>query len=84
MTLAISTYRPPTVTNLNGTFQQHLPHILDLVGWDPALFFLDPFGYKGMDWGALQQVAARARQSSRAKTELLVNFNVGLVDRGAG
>lgn len=43
----------------------------------PTLFFLDPFGYKGMEWTAMQRLAKRA---DLAKTELLINFNVGKVD----
>lgn len=78
---ATANYQPPLLRNLEGTFRQHLPTILGLTGDDPALFFLDPFGYEGMEWDVLQAVARRTR---RAKTELLINFNAPEIYRKAG
>lgn len=78
---ATSAFPTPLVTNLQGTFREHLPHILDLLGTQPALFFLDPFGDKGMEWEAIRQIAARPED---LKTELLINFYITKIDRDAG
>ena len=78
---ATSPYDSSLVLNLHGTFKEHLPEIFKLIDAHPTLFFLDPFGYKGMEWEAISQLAQR---SARAKTELIINFNVGKVDRDAG
>jgi three-Cys-motif partner protein len=78
---ATSDHHAPLVQNLMGTFKARLPKIIDLVGPNPALFFLDPFGYKGMEWDVIVRLAQRA---ATAKTELIINFMVGKVDRDAG
>jgi three-Cys-motif partner protein len=78
---ATANYPADRVTNLHGTFRDRLEQVLELVGTSPTLFFLDPFGYKGMEWATITRLVDRA---GRAKTELLVNFNVGKVDRDAG
>ena len=74
-------YAAPTVTNLRGTFRQHLDAILDQLGKAPALFFLDPFGFKGMEWDIVDRLAQRAKL---APTEVIVNFLVGEIDQAAG
>lgn len=81
LTTVLGAYQPPLVNNLSGTFRQNLDEILRVIGGHPALFFLDPFGYKGMEWDAMCSLASRSAQH---KTELIVNFNVGKVDRDAG
>jgi len=42
---ATTAYRPPTVRNMHGSFDEKLPEILQLIELHPSLFFLDPFGY---------------------------------------
>jgi three-Cys-motif partner protein len=80
---ATAVYANGVVGNLRGTFKQRLPEILESVRTYPTLFFLDPFGYKGMEWDAMLQLAQRATRE-QAKTELLINFNVSKIDRGGG
>jgi len=69
------------IQNLHGSFSERLSEILAVIGNSPTLFFLDPFGYKGMEWRAIKRLAVRSKV---AKTEMLINFNVGKVDRDAG
>lgn len=65
----------PDVTNLLGRFQDHLPAILEKIGPDPVLFFIDPFGMEGAD---IQIIEGILERRSRTVTELLINFS----DRG--
>jgi three-Cys-motif partner protein len=81
LSAATGEYEPSIVKNIQGTFQDSLSEILTLVGDSPALFFLDPFGYKGIESRTIAPLAERSR---RATTELLVNFNVSKIDRDAG
>lgn len=76
-----SAFHPRVVLNLQGTFRERLREILEIIGSCPTLFFLDPFGYKGMEWDVISTLADRA---SAAKTELLINFSVPIIDRAAG
>ncbi len=80
---ATAAWAPPVVRNLRGTFDGQLEKVLGLIGADPALFFLDPFGYRGMEMSTLRTIIKRT-QFPYAKTEFLINFNVGAVDRGVG
>lgn len=63
----------------NGEFADHLLDILDAVGADPALFFLDPFGIRGIEMDLICQIAARS-----GKTELLLHFSDKTFLRMAG
>jgi three-Cys-motif partner protein len=65
----------PDVTNLRGRFQDHLDDILQTIGSDPVLFFIDPFGMEGADIRIIERILERR---SRTVTELLINFS----DRG--
>lgn len=78
---ATSSYAPPVVTNIRGTFREALPRILREIGPAPTLFFLDPFGYDGMEWDVISQLVKRPES---AKTELLISFMVSKIDRDAG
>jgi three-Cys-motif partner protein len=78
---ATAEFGAPTVLNLKGTFAEHLPGILEEIGSSPTLFFLDPFGYRGIEMPTMTRIAKR---SPGLKTELLINFNVPKVDRDAG
>ena len=49
LTGATTEFAAPAVLNLKGTFAQHLPRILEEIGASPTLFFLDPFGYRGIE-----------------------------------
>jgi three-Cys-motif partner protein len=71
----------PLIENLRGTFKERLADIVAKVGAYPTLVFIDPFGYKGMEWDAMTRLAQRARTG---KTELLINFQSPKIDRGAG
>ncbi|MBI3965019.1 MAG: three-Cys-motif partner protein TcmP [Chloroflexi bacterium] len=78
----LGAFSPPMVTNLRGTFADNLDTILQQVAGYPTLFFLDPFGYKGMEWAMISRLADRAR--ARKKTELLLRFDIEKVHRNAG
>jgi three-Cys-motif partner protein len=58
------------VQNLQGRFADHLDHILRVIGNQPAIFFLDPFGIKGIDWSAIKKIINRA-----AQTDLWIRFD---------
>lgn len=47
------------VTNINGEFAQHIEQLLSLVGNNPVVCFLDPFGIDGIDWPALSKLICR-------------------------
>lgn len=65
----------PDVTNLRGRFQDHLDDVLETIGSDPVLFFIDPFGMEGADIRIIERILERR---NRTVTELLINFS----DRG--
>jgi three-Cys-motif partner protein len=71
----------PDVTNIHGRFQDELDRILELVGADPAFFFIDPFGMEGADLQVIDRILARR---SRTVTELLINFSHAGFRRMAG
>jgi len=78
---ATSSFDPSLITNWRGAFRDHLDAVLQAVGTDPALFFLDPFGHKGMEWDVVTRVA---RRSQTAVTEILQNFYITKIDRDGG
>ncbi|SRR6266852_4907361 len=59
-----------TVQNLHGSFADHLDQILRIIGNQPTIFFLDPFGIKGIDWSAIRKIINRA-----APTDLWIRFD---------
>jgi three-Cys-motif partner protein len=65
--------------NLQGDFASHLDLILETIGNDPALIFLDPFGVKGIEMELLEKALARA-----GKTELIIHFSDKTFLRMAG
>lgn len=73
------------VTNFQGTFQDNISNILDLIANQPTLFFLDPFGVKEINWDTLLPLLNR-KSSPRRKiiTELLIRFDVQTISRLAG
>lgn len=78
---ATSGFGPSIVTNLKGTFRENLDAVLARAGGNPALFFLDPMGHKGMEWDVVTRIAQRARS---AITDVLLNFYISRIDVHAG
>jgi three-Cys-motif partner protein len=70
---------PNIADTIRGEFAEKLPEILALIGDDPALFFLDPFGVTGVEMEVIERIAAR-----RGKTELLLHFSDRTFLRMAG
>ena len=67
------------VTNLQGSFADKLPYVLEEIGEDPAFFFLDPFGVNGIEMDVLAPLIDR-----EGKTELLIHFSDKTFLRMAG
>lgn len=82
LVLATSEFPSRLVENKRGTFREHLDGILAAVGPSPALFFLDPYGHKGMEWDVISRIAGRSRAG--LKTEVLVNLAAPKIDRDGG
>jgi three-Cys-motif partner protein len=68
------------VTNLPGEFGEHLEKIIETIGRDPAFFFLDPFGVRGIEMPLIERIMQR----SGRKTELLIHFSERSFARMAG
>jgi len=64
------------VTNLLGTFEDHLPAILKQIKNYPTFFFIDPFGTESAEISTLQTIARRS-----GKTEVLVRYDDTRVKR---
>ena len=67
------------VKNLQGDFGESVTEILHLIESQPALFFLDPLGVKGLEWNALLPILNR-----RMTTELLIRFDANAALRHTG
>lgn len=65
------------VTNFNGEFVNTIDSILPLVGNDPVICFLDPFGVMGIDLSAIRRLLARRN----AITDLWIRFDTGTIRR---
>jgi three-Cys-motif partner protein len=76
-----TTFDPMLVENRKGTFADNLDSVLASIGNHPALFFLDPFGHKGMEWDVVMRIVGRART---AITEVLLNFYIKKIDVHGG
>jgi three-Cys-motif partner protein len=59
-----------TVQNIHGRFADNLDFILQVIGNQPAIFFLDPFGIKGIEWSAVRKIIWR-----KAPTDLWIRFD---------
>jgi three-Cys-motif partner protein len=68
------------VKNFEGEFLEHLDGILDLIGRDPAFFFLDPFGVNGIEMATIERILERRGR----KTEMLIHFSEKSFRRMAG
>lgn len=66
------------VTNLQGSFEEHLETILERIKDWAAFFFIDPFGTTSVEFSTLERIA---RRSTQAKTEVLVRFDDARVKR---
>lgn len=74
--LQANTRHYTNVVNLPGEFSNVVDGVLEQVGGNPALFFLDPFGIKGIDWETIQKIASR-----RFPTDLWIRFDYQAVFR---
>lgn len=73
------------VLNLHGSFSDYVESIVTKIGEQPTLFFLDPFGVKGLEWESLLPIfTRRPSRSSYIVTELLMRFDVRAVSLMAG
>lgn len=68
------------VSNLQGEFSEHLDEIIKAIGRDPAFFFLDPFGVRGIEMELIEKIMKRPSR----KTELLIHFSERSFARMAG
>jgi three-Cys-motif partner protein len=73
----------PVAMNLQGRFQDHLEQIARIVGREPVLFFIDPFGMEGADIRLIERIL-RHRGGQRDITELLIHFSDRALARLAG
>ncbi|MEZ4593812.1 MAG: three-Cys-motif partner protein TcmP [Chloroflexota bacterium] len=64
------------VQNYFGTFAENIDKVLQQTSGNPALFFLDPFGIKGMDWNLIQRIIHRGNA-----TDLWIRFDHTAVTR---
>jgi len=75
------------VLNLYGTFSENLVQVLDETIGNPALFFLDPFGVKGIDWDLIKKVIHRGWASDiwiRFDELAIVRLDARFDDKDAG
>ena len=59
------------VTNINKDFRSALTEILRIIGYSPALFFIDPFGPTHLHFEDLKPILTRNQRI----TELIINFD---------
>jgi three-Cys-motif partner protein len=76
-----ASFDPSLVENRKGTIADNLDAVLATIGKDPALFFLDPCGHKGMEWQVVMRIVERA---TVAITEVLLNFFITKIDVHGG
>ncbi|RZT15564.1 three-Cys-motif partner protein TcmP [Fictibacillus sp. BK138] len=58
---------PEQVSNNYGTFEEHIDNMLRKTKGYPSLFFIDPFGYKGLPMPKIQQIL------NQQSHEILIN-----------
>jgi len=66
-------------TCFQGRFKNHIEVILSMVSDYPTIFFLDPFGIKGIEWDCLKPILTRQKI-----TEALIRINPTDISRLAG
>ena len=67
------------VTNLFGPFSQNIDAILKMVGDNPVICFLDPFGIDGMEMAGIERLIKRG-----GVTDFWIRFESGEVRRRDG
>lgn len=73
------------VDNWHGSFSDYVESIVAKVAEQPTLFFLDPFGVKGLEWEKLFPIFQRkSSRFAHVVTELLIRFDVRAVSLMAG
>lgn len=75
------------VRNFFGTFSQNIDSVLAETSDAPALFFLDPFGVKGIDWELIEKVIHRGSASDlwiRFDELAIVRLDARFGDKDAG
>jgi len=72
---------PYTTLTINhcGVFADHVNEILNQIGNQPTIFFLDPFGLKGIEWNHIYPILKRSHI-----TEVLLRINPQDISRLAG
>lgn len=72
---------PYTALTINhcGVFADHVSEILSQIGSQPTIFFLDPFGLKGIEWSHVYPILKRSHI-----TEVLLRINPQDISRLAG
>jgi three-Cys-motif partner protein len=68
------------ISNICGSFEDRLDTILGMVGNDVVLFFIDPFGAKGIELPLLEKV----RSQSKGTSEILLRFDDLRIGRTIG
>ncbi len=56
--------------HFHGRFTDHIDKILRVIGNQPGIFFLDPFGIKGVHWSAISKIVNRS-----APTDIWIRFD---------
>lgn len=64
------------VLNIQGSFVDNLDTVLRLLGARPAIFFLDPFGIKDIDWSAITKLINR-----KPPIDIWIRFDHSIVRR---
>ena len=73
------------IQNYLGSFGDYVDAILGEIGVQPALFFLDPIGLKGLEWENLSPIFERgSKPPSEIVTELLIRYDAQTALRLAG
>ena len=80
--IAVAGFKP-LVTNIHGRFQDRLDDVMQLVGREPTLIFLDAFGMESADIRLIEEILNR-RGGNSTITELLIHFSDRTLARVAG
>lgn len=65
--MSINSLFPSQINNYCGEFKQHVDRLLSSTKGDPALYFIDPFGYKGVHMIDIVKILSEPRH------EVLIN-----------
>lgn len=67
------------VQNIHGSFAGHISPVLSIIGLQPTLCFLDPFGVEGLDWVAVHKLISRAPHQLICGFDLMLIISSGLM-----